>query len=329
MGHYSVLIIGAGRIGAFLDLPQSASVQTHAHAFSAHPGFSLVGFVDADIDHAARAAAVWGGRAFASVPEAFLGQSIDIAIVAAPDETHYRLLKALSDRPLRLVFAEKPLTGTAEEAEEIVRLYRERSVSLAVNFSRRFVPEVQGLRNRIASDEFGRFLSGSGWYGKGTMHNGSHLADMVHFLLGKIDTVRTVSSVQDWRNDDPSCSAVLTLNGGSQFFMHAVDSRAFTIFEVDLLFERQRVRIVDSGLAIEMYEVRDNAMYPGFRDLRPVATIATGHLNALACAADNVFSHLEHGTSLWSTGTDGLQAQAICGSILQGCVKNRPPSDIS
>ncbi len=325
----TVLIIGAGRIGAFLDLPQSSSVQTHAHAFSAHPGFSLVGFVDARPDRAARAAEIWGGKAFASIPEAFHEERIDVAVIAAPDETHYRLLKTLSDRPLRLVFAEKPMTGTEDEAEEIVRLYRERSISLAVNFSRRFVPEVQDLRTRIASGEFGRCLSGSGWYGKGTMHNGSHLIDLIHFLLGKIDDVRTVSSVQDWRDDDPSCSAVLTLTGGSQFFMHAVDSRAFTIFEMDLVFERQRVRIVDSGLAIEMYEVRDNAMYPGFRDLRPVATIATGHLNALACAADNVFSHLEHGTSLWSTGIDGLQAQAICGSILQGCVKNRPPSDIS
>jgi predicted dehydrogenase len=316
MGHYSVLIIGAGRIGATLDSPQRSTVQTHAHAFSAHPGFSLIGFVDANTDHAARAADMWGGSAFSSISDALAGRAIDAAVIAAPDEAHYDLLKMLAEHPLRLVLAEKPLTTTVNTAEEIVALYRDRAIALAVNFSRRYVPEIQQLRNRIVSGEFGRFLSGTGCYGKGTLHNGSHLIDLVLLLLGEIDAVRTVSSIQDWREEDPSCSAVLTLKNGSQFFMQAVDCRLYTIFEADLFFERRRVRIVDFGLRIELHEAREHAMSPGIHDAHPMETIETGHGNALAFAAEQMYAHLEDGSALCSSGTDGLAAQKVCAAIL-------------
>jgi predicted dehydrogenase len=317
MGQYAVLIIGAGRIGAFLDTPQSELVQSHAHAFSSHPGFALAGFVDANMAQAAKAVAMWGGDAFASIPDAFGSGTIDAAVIATPDETHYSLLKILAAYPLRLVFAEKPLTRSVAEAEEIVALYHKQSISLAVNFSRRFVPEVQELRARIAAGAFGEFLGGTGWYGKGTLHNGSHLIDLIHFLLGTIDDVRPVASVTDWSAEDPSCSAVLTMRRGCQFIMHAVDCRAFTIFEMDLIFERRRVRIVDSGLAIEMYAVTDNPLYPGFRDLRPAGTISTRHGNAAAFAADHLYAHLENNAPLCSTGEDGAAAQAICTTIVR------------
>src|SRR3972149_7328158 len=120
--RYNAMIIGAGNIGAFYDTPDSTNILTHAHAFSKHQGFNLMGFIDTDYHKAEEASAIWGGSAFHSIEEAFDGGPADIVSIAVPDEFHYEILKKLTLYPVKLVFGEKPLVETASQAEEIVRL---------------------------------------------------------------------------------------------------------------------------------------------------------------------------------------------------------------
>lgn len=320
MPVYSVLIIGAGRIGASFDTPQCGAVLTHAHAFSVHSGFRVVGFVDTDIAAARRAAEVWGGEAFNSVAAAFSPHKVDVAVVAAPDEFHYPLLKELSVFPVRLVFAEKPLTKTVAEAKEIIDLYRSRGISLALNYSRRYVPAFSALREEIAVGAFGRFLSGNGLYGKGTLHNGSHLVDLLRFLLGEVSHVQGVARTFDYCDDDPSCSAILTLARGGLFFMQTVDCRCYTIFEMDMLFEKARIRVVDAGFSIERYEVRDSTVFQGYRNLGLTGSEGTEFGRAFRHAVEQLYEHLSQVCPLSCTGTDGLRAQQICSAIYNGSV---------
>jgi predicted dehydrogenase len=312
---YSVLIIGAGKIGALFDTPGSAVVLTHAHAFSKHDGFSLLGFWDTDKMAAERATQVWGGEAFTSLEDAFNSYAIDVAVVAAPDEFHYPLLKELTRFTPRLVFTEKPLTKTVSEAQETISIYRDRQITLGVNYTRRFVSEFICLKGQIESGVFGRFLTGIGYYGKGTLHNGSHMIDLLRFLFGDITETLTISRINDFYDDDPSCSALLTLAQGETFTMHAVDCRSFTIFELDLLFEQRRVRIVDAGFRIELYDVRESNIFAGYRNLNHSETLETGLGRAFATAAECIYAHLLTGASLPCTGEDGLRAQQICVAI--------------
>ena len=315
MKVYSVLIIGAGKIGAFFDTPENEGILTHAHAFSRHPGFRLLGFVDADPSQSKKAAELWGCESFASIADAFTQHQIDIAVVAAPDALHYELLKELSEYPLSLVFAEKPLTRTLWEAQEIVSLYCERGIPLAINYMRRYVPEFIALRDSIVSGKFGRYLTGSGYYGKGTLHNGSHMIDLLRFLFGDFTETLTISRILDFYDDDPSCSAVLTLGQGGAFYMQAVDCRSYTIFELDLLFEQSRVRIVDAGFRIELHELRESKVFEGYRNLNHAESLETGLGKAFASAVESIHAHLLTGAPLPCTGTDGLQSQQICESI--------------
>lgn len=318
MKVYSVLIIGAGKIGAFFDTPQGEQVLTHAHAFTSHPGFKLLGFVDADRNQAERAAAVWGGDAFSTISGAFAQQVVDVAVVAVPDELHYPLLKDLVAYQPKLVFAEKPLTKRLIEAEEIVHLYRERGVSLGVNYTRRFVPEFVTLRDEIKSGAFGRFLTGTGYYGKGTLHNGSHLIDLLRFMLGEIAATRTISKIHDFFEDDPSCSAVLDLADGGEFVMQAVDCRSYTVFEMDLLFEKKRVRLVDAGFSIEDHEIRENTMFAGYRNPVLSQTIDTGLKSAFSQAVALIYAQLSSGDKFCCSGDDALLTHKVCLSILEG-----------
>ncbi len=305
--QYNVFIVGAGMIGAFFDIPESEKILTHAHAFTKHAGFNLIGFFDKDIKKAQKAANIWGGNAFESINEAFSSEIIDVVSVAVPDEYHYAVLKEISKFPIKVVFAEKPLTKTVNEAKEIVQIYKEKNIDVIVNYSRRFVPEFERIENNIEKGIYGEYLTGTGYYGKGIIHNGSHLIDLLRYLIGEIDTIKPISSIQDFYPDDKSISAVLTFENNKPFFIQYIDCRKYTIFEIDILFERKRIRIYDSGFKIEEYDIQENKIFKGYKNIVKNAEIDTSLHNAMYNAAENIYRHLIEGQNLKCNIEDGYK----------------------
>lgn len=312
---YNVLIIGAGNIGAFFDTPASTRVLTHAHAFYKHDGFRLLGFVDVDEGRAQKAVSLWGGKVFSSIAEAFQREKVDIVCCTVPDDHHYPILKELCRYPLMLVFAEKPLAKTLGQAEEILRLYQERNISLTVNYTRRFVPEFEKIRDDIQKGLYGDYLTGTGYYGKGIMHNGSHLIDLLRFFIGEIKAVTPINSVSDFYQDDKSISAVLTFENNGHFSLQCVDCRRYTMFEIDLLFESKRVRIVDSGFKVEEFDVLDSEVFKGYRNIVKTAEKGTSLEDSLFNAADNIYNNLTEGQDFKCTAEDGYKALQTCITI--------------
>jgi predicted dehydrogenase len=304
---YNVLIIGAGNIGAFFDIPESERILTHAHAFTKHAGFKLIGFFDNDIKKAQKAADIWGCNAFKSIDEAFKFEKVDIVIVAVPDEYHYAVLKEISKFSVKVVFAEKPLTKTVVEANEIVQIFKDKNIDVIVNYSRRFVPEFERIKNNIETGIYGEYMTGTGYYGKGIIHNGSHLIDLLRYLIGEIDTIKPISSIQDFYPDDKSISAVFTFENNRPFFLQYADCRKYTIFEIDILFERKRIRIYDSGFKIEEYDIQDNKIFKGYKNVVKTADIDTSLHNALYNAAENIYKHLIEGQNLKCNIEDGYK----------------------
>ena len=314
MKPFSTVIVGAGRIGASFDSPSSAEVLTHAHAFSRHDGFRLVGFVDTDRALAERAAHDWGGTAFSSLADA---GAADVVVIAVPDEHHYAALcEAAKLRP-RIVLCEKPLTTTLEEASAAVALYRDAKIPLAVNFSRRYLPDYAAIRSRISAGDYGRFLRGHGYYGNGTLHNGSHLVDLLDFFLGTVTPTATLDALTDRQPRDPTCSAALAVGEGT-FIMQAVDSRCFTVFELDLLFERGRLRFTESGYAVDSFEIIDSPLFSGYRVLSPSHSKKIPLSDAMVGAVSAIHAHLRDGAPLPCTGDDALRSMHACASIIAG-----------
>jgi len=58
------------------------------------------------------------------------------------------------------------------------------------------------------------------------------------------------------------------LKNKRNFFLQKVSCQNYTIFEMDLLFEKKRIRIIDSGLKIEEYDLNEfiNGKADAFED---------------------------------------------------------------
>ena len=315
---YRAAIIGAGRIGAMLDDPSNPHILTHAHGYGASEGFEIVGFVDRDLDKALAASSRWGGATFGSIQELFETQAVDVVSICLPDELHYATLLTLAEKPIKLIFLEKPAVSTPEEADSVRTLYDGLPIRVQVNYTRRFVPEIRNTRDAIKNGNYGKFLTGVGYYGKGLLHNGSHMVDLLQFLVGEVGSVAKIGEVADFYDLDPSVSAVLTMRSGGVFHLCHIDSRRFHIFELDLTFENKRIRIYDLGSMIEEYSVGANRMFEGYQTLNKDLEYSTQHSKAMYHAIANVRNNLDHNEPLVCTLNESLETVKTCSMIMAG-----------
>jgi len=90
-----------------------------------------------------------------SIDELVRLQDIDAWVVATPAATHYEVARMAIENG-KSVYVEKPLAMKGEEAEDLIRLSRERGVVLMVGHLLQYHPAVVKLKELIDEGELGR-----------------------------------------------------------------------------------------------------------------------------------------------------------------------------
>lgn len=309
---YSCLIIGAGAISAGNDSPSDPVYRTYGHAFSDHPSFYIQGFVDIDQEKANHASSLWGGDAYHSLYDAIADRTPDVAVVATPDNTHAPYMKTLSELPVRIILCEKPLASTYQDAKNLQSIFSIKQTKVLINYTRRYLPEFQNLALSIQKGEFGQLLCGNGLYGKGLLHNGSHLVDLIRFLTGEWYRESYYKKWIDYSVDDPSAAVLLRNERGAILFLNPVPSESYTLFELDLYFEKARVMIKNLGMTIEMEYPQEDKIFKGYHTLSPGKKLATSYQHAFFHVADHIRAILDEGDLPIITIEDGVKAVELC-----------------
>ena len=309
--NYRVVIIGAGKVAAFFDNPQHNKILTHAHAILTNKYMELVGFYDIDLRRAQQAAEIWKTKAFVSFNDAMC--SSDIVFVCVPDQFHYDVLLQIANYNPTLGVAEKPFTSTIDEARKLKNCFQSKCIPLILNYTRRFVPEFQILKKECK--QYGKFLKGTGYYGKGILHNGSHMIDVISFLLSEDITVEKVShNINDFFKDDKS--ADITLHVADGFFqMIAIDCHVASVFEFDLFFEKKRIRILDTGKIIEKYTLKESKEFEGYTNYVLENIIYTSWSPVVKELTDSCINYLENHGEILCGIDDGIRVLEINSQI--------------
>lgn len=310
--RYTAVIIGAGRIGAGFDTLKSKDVLTHAHAYVRHPDVELVGICDLDAAHALKAAKKWRTRAFTSIDAMLEEMQPDLVSVCVPDSHHISVLKQVATYKPKLVICEKPLATRLSEARAIVRLYKKNHIPLVVNLSRRFDPRIQEVRAAFLKGTYGKALAATATYANGVIHNGTHMVDLLHFIFGKRVSQRALVRMPGLHDQDPGVGAFLSFETCKQAYLIAGDAKHYSIVELDLYFEKHRVRLCDFGFPMMEQEAETSVRFPGFRTLSKPRLKSGGWSMAAYHLIDNCVGHLRKGIPLICTGDDAIQAQESC-----------------
>lgn len=218
MGQLSTLVIGLGKIGMGYDLtsPEKDWVLSHSRAISLHPGYHLAGGVDTISEQTTEFSRNFKIPAYSSIQSLPEGFATDLVVIATPTETHHSVLReVLSLYNPRVVVCEKPLSYDFSQAKDMVQICNDKGIDLVVNFPRRADPAVKKIGEIIRGGTLRRRLTGVAQYGKGLIHNGSHLVDLLSFWFGDltIDRVK-VSEAPKVNSIDPSANFRVTFSKG-------------------------------------------------------------------------------------------------------------------
>ena len=323
------VVIGCGFIGASPVLPGSG-IQSHAAAWTHHPGVQLVGLADPDAEQLHAAGARWSVKSTFATAEDLLDRlKPEIVSLCSPDPTHGEILDRILDQPsVKAVLAEKPLALDVAEAEALVAKAERRGIVLAVNYVRRFAPSHQQLRRWLAAEPIGRIELARGTYVRGVKHNGSHWFDLARFLVGEVVGVRGFGVVGEDALD-ATIDVEMEFDTGARGLLHGIRDVPYSFFEMDLIGPKGRVRIADSGQRIEAFTAAPSRRFPGFRELVPAAGPAGGLGDLLMHAASDLVESLATGRTPACTGADAVAALSLADQALADArTRERPHATV-
>ncbi|MDA2916143.1 Gfo/Idh/MocA family oxidoreductase [Nitrospinae bacterium AH_259_B05_G02_I21] len=261
-------IVGCGRIaGGFEDDPNREHPYTHIGAYQAVDGVEVV--AAADIDLAAREAFRQRWQLSLVYPDhrsMLEAEELDIVSVCTPPSSHAEIVYDAAEAGVKAIFCEKPMAESLEEGRRMVEVCRARGVVLVVNHVRRWDAAYQKAKDLLADGAIGELLSVTGHYTSGLMVCGTHLLDLLLYIVGPVakvyGTVHELAEGQtypatryseNFSVTDPPVSGWLTFVNGIEGVVFGTARSEQIILDLDFQGTRGRLRIGLDGHPFELY----------------------------------------------------------------------------
>jgi len=307
---YKVLLIGLGQVAMGYDLDDKSedTILTHAKAFSAHPGFELVGGVDPSQERRALFAKHYSGYIGDDLVAALATTTPDIVIVASPTSEHASVMKLVLEKSQpKLVLCEKPLAYSLDEARAMVQSCEERDCLLYVNYLRRVDPGVREVKRRFMDGRIEMPVKGVAWYTKGLLHNGSHLSNLLELWLGPVSNIKVIDTGRFREDLDLQPDVQVTFASGRVIFL-AANEENFSHHEIQLVTPNGCLRYEQGGGKIVWQPSVVDSVVDGYTVLSAVGeNISTDVTKLQWHVADSIYTRLNEGRSDLCSGEEALQ----------------------
>jgi len=351
MTAYKIALIGCGRIGVWLeDDPLRGKPASHLGGInklirdnSIKKGLELCAICDIDsyrLDQVRERTQLPIEKCFTDYQELITTEKPDIIIVASWTSSHHEIALFAAKNGVKGIVMEKPLAVSFEHASEIVSTCSQYNTRLVVNHERRWDPAYRKTKRLIEHQALGKlksivgnvfsrsapigsweeFLDKAG--GGPLLHDGTHLVDMFRYFAGDIDTITGFVSRENLSYaTETTATAVLQTKNGVTIFMEAGGMREYFNFELDLQFEKGRIRI-GNGIR-EYFVTQQSTRYSGFTDLvkAPFPDFSYDS-DPFTGAILDLISSIETGNEPSSSGQDGLKTMEIIFGIYYSAYLN-------
>ncbi|MFZ5447596.1 MAG: Gfo/Idh/MocA family protein [Thermodesulfobacteriota bacterium] len=312
-------IVGCGKIAGLKDRPREHGVvTTHAQAYHRHPGFAMAAVVSQPLADAWRFQEIWSvPQVYASIGEMLAQEYLDVVSICTPNEFHFLQAQEILLGPNRpkVLFIEKPVCLKATELHELLEISRQTGVAVLVNHTRRFDPAHLQSAELIQSGQLGLLLMGRGVYYGGWMHNGVHFIDTLRMLMNAEPVIVSASpgKAPSGKPGDQNLDVHLAL-GQAPVAVESFDEAYYQLFEMELRFERGRLRFLDFGSRIYLEQVQINEI--GERELVPMSGSPLQGLDSpLSAAMQAIDAELRGHSRLKELGVDLASASGTMNLI--------------
>ena len=137
------------------------------------------------------------------------------------------------------------------------------------------------------------------------------LVDVLRYLFGEVRALSVHRRIVDFHVSDPTVSGTLEFDPVNIELVGG-DERLFSLFEIDLLFEKARYRYVLSGARLESFEPRSDPLFPNYVEMTRVKETPTSLDCALLDHYRSLADFLDGEAPLISDAVNALCTQEVC-----------------
>jgi predicted dehydrogenase len=233
------------------ELPRWASTGTpyaHAARYAAVDDTVVVAACDADAQKLATFGERWGVSAlYSDVDEMMRQERPDIVSICTHTGIRHEVAMQVIAHGPRAIFLEKPMAETLRQCDDIIAACDERGIVTAVNCSRRWEPGYTQAK-ALVGEVIGPLRCITGYCPGGLSHMGSHLLDLVRYLVDDAPAEWVCGHVPgaDTGDQDVSGLGLIQFAGPIHGYINMLEAGAVGV-EVDLIGTTGRVQIGDNG----------------------------------------------------------------------------------
>ncbi|EQA38620.1 oxidoreductase, NAD-binding domain protein [Leptospira inadai serovar Lyme str. 10] len=291
MRKTKTLIVGLGRIASILEKdPLRQKPCTHAGVLLSAWGkknFEIIGVLDPNREKQELFCKQWKfprDRVFSDL-DSFAKIRIlpDLTVIATPSESHYFDACSAIRFGIKNLVIEKPVCETFLQAKSLEKLARKNETRIWVNHERRYHPKYSWAKSVLESGKYGRIrtirasvLTSAASPGRAfhdrtgpLFHDGTHAIDLIYWLLGKPDRIRSSLRKRNGVSVEDKAVALLEYDSGPIVFLEAGGSRNYFQFEMDIMTDCARMILSNDGFSL--FESRPSRKYKGFNSLTEVS----------------------------------------------------------
>jgi len=330
---FTAAVIGTGRIGYLLQKDKKREQPaSHASALTKNRHISLIAGCDINRERLA----LWKKDyprtcCYSSAQELMQQEKPDLAVVAVSEQAHTEVALTVIKHKPKLIILEKPVGLNLDAAERIRKAAARYKVAISVNHERRFSMDYRMALRLIQNQELGSlqtvsahlWSSSSVWAPscaeKGDcslIHDGTHLIDILHFLLArhlkkpvvdrivknKYSEVRLLNLHYKLRKN---VLLYLELNGSSR------------VFDFEITLNGTEGKLIIGNGYLKLYSKAPSPYYTGFYSLkRQKNVIRPGVTGYFSNMVQNCVDFLMDKAPLISPLSEGIRSLKVLYEIV-------------
>jgi predicted dehydrogenase len=261
---YRAALVGLGNIAWRFD-QKTEGVGfglTHASSYLKHDEVEIVGGCSPEQNDRESFEKVYQVQTFKTIEEMIPAVKPDIVSICSPAERHYDQVLYCLQHSIPMIWLEKPPTTLLADLDNLIQENGQPAgrSKILVNYQRRFSESYIRLQSLYKDQTLGACRLIQINYSRGLETNGSHLLDILFFIVG-MECEYRLEWVSDRRSTSPSFA--MTFQNSLSIIVSGLEVPYHNI-DIMLTFDLGRASVLYGGMVQRIESKIENDLFPGF-----------------------------------------------------------------